>query len=751
MNIYLRKILKHDITHQISVTKEILNNFFGVYNEKESTQVRGKKSGFIGNVTFLLSTDPRFGGDIKQVINNEGGMEEDDILLFVKSKNGYVLEIINKNNDMHKTFLAIMAEERHLILNVDDDNEKPLLDFNVYGIHIKRENTALSEENPHICIGWSALGDLSDIATKDELSAKYSEIWPENKVRTKAQDVGQIWRFLKEIRVGDYVVFADGGVCHIGKVVSDYYFDKKVHEAQSKDYANTRKVEWLKKNISRRDLSEAFHHSLMTAMSVWGLNDYKSAVYELLNGTYVKDDIKLDEADLILDNINSAKNLNVQQLVQILNDIYSSASANNKSNAIRMFGFKYAESIMACGVSPQTLVDDSIIDSNSYGGEITKAINMYNSIKNNEFGVTFVGDKRQEVVSMEKVVYISGCKALIKDYPENGKELIVSRNRIFFGAPGTGKSHILNQQTKNFAWDQDVERVTFYPDYTYANFVGTYKPVSFINEEGKRDIKYEFVPGPFMRTYLKAIISATKGENKPFVLIIEEINRANVAAVFGDIFQLLDRKDDGTSQYSIKASEDVKNYLEEKLAEQGIIADDKLLLPDNMFIWATMNSADQGVFPMDTAFKRRWDFTYLSIDESQEHIAKKYLKWNDDEILYWNPLRKAINYWLSKEKINEDKLLGPFFLSYPDMLSKEDKIDKNIFVNVFKNKVIMYLFEDAAKSKRPTLFAPCTQAEKNRFSEICKEFEANGIKIFHDDIQTHYNNYVRDLKDSLDE
>lgn len=250
MNIYLRKILKHDITHQISVTKEILNGFFGVFEEKESTQMKGKHSSFVGTVTFLLSTDPRFGGDIKQIINNEGGMDEDDILLFVKSKSGYVLEIIKKTDYRHDTFANIMKEERHLIVNIDDETNNTDSDkFNhsVYGIHIKLQNDALSEENPHVCIGWSGMGDLSDITTKEELATKYDATWPDVKPRKKSQDVGQIWRFIKEMHVGDYVVFSCGDICHIGRVTSDYYFDDTANENQSPDYTNIRNVEWLKK------------------------------------------------------------------------------------------------------------------------------------------------------------------------------------------------------------------------------------------------------------------------------------------------------------------------------------------------------------------------------------------------------------------------------------------------------------------------------------------------------------------------
>ena len=194
------------------------------------------------------------------------------------------------------------------------------------------------------------------------------------------------------------------------------------------------------------------------------------------------------------------------------------------------------------------------------------------------------------------------------------------RNRILFGAPGTGKSYTINQEAKLLLGadnETDYERVTFHPDYSYANFVGTYKPVPIKDNHGNDSITYAYVPGPFMRVYVQALKNSRTDGIRPFLLIIEEINRANVAAVFGDIFQLLDRGDDEVSEYPIQASEDIKAYLAKEL---GGNPEDyaKIRIPDNMFIWATMNSADQGVFPMDTAFKRRWDFTYLGIDDCDE-------------------------------------------------------------------------------------------------------------------------------------
>ena len=309
------------------------------------------------------------------------------------------------------------------------------------------------------------------------------------------------------------------------------------------------------------------------------------------------------------------------------------------------------------------------------------------------------------------------------------------RNRILFGAPGT-----LNREKDLLLADGgEYERVTFHPDYSYANFVGTYKPVPCKDSDDKDAITYSYVPGPFMRTYVKALQNSKTDTPKPFLLVIEEINRANVAAVFGDVFQLLDRGDDEVSEYPIQASEDIKKYL---AGELGGNPDDysEIRLPDNMFIWATMNSADQGVFPMDTAFKRRWDFTYLDIDDSEAGIVgKKVVLGQGDyrRIVEWNALRKAINNELLTYKVNEDKLMGPYFISKKN-LPEGEMIDPAVFTRIFKNKVIMYLFDDAAKQKRITLFGGCDEKAKNQYSKICREFDAKGVYIFCEGISSQF-------------
>jgi 5-methylcytosine-specific restriction endonuclease McrBC GTP-binding regulatory subunit McrB len=312
-------------------------------------------------------------------------------------------------------------------------------------------------------------------------------------------------------------------------------------------------------------------------------------------------------------------------------------------------------------------------------------------------------------------------------------------NRIVFGAPGTGKSFRLEKDKEKFRGN--YERVTFHPNYSYSQFVGTYKPVPVKDENGEKTdmITYEYVPGPFMRTFVKAVNS-----QEPYLLLIEEINRANVTAVFGDVFQLLDRKD-GESEYPIETSEDMRDYLEEAIKIEDFDCE-RIKIPSNMYIWATMNSADQGVFPMDTAFKRRWDFEYIGIDDEQEEIKNvKFMACQDDKknqeghSVCWNDLRKAINDRLSNDcKINEDKLLGPYFLSNELLKTKKDTNfveDNDGFLNAFKSKVLMYLFEDAAKQKqhRQKLFKGCDSSTIT-YSSICAAFDEKGEGLFGEDI-----------------
>lgn len=346
-------------------------------------------------------------------------------------------------------------------------------------------------------------------------------------------------------------------------------------------------------------------------------------------------------------------------------------------------------------------------------------------------------------------------KEKVANFKNSFKNKDISFNKIYFGAPGTGKSNciekIKNTLRKDLSYDSNkhlffaesnVERVTFHPNYSYSQFVGTYKPVSTNN--AINPISYKFVPGPFVKILEKALRSIKNNKKENFLLIIEEINRANVAAVFGDIFQLLDRKD-GLSEYAISTPKDLHDYLVESLAigESNL---QELRIPSNMYIWATMNSADQGVFPMDVAFKRRWDFEYLSIDNKQNEVENFVVRQDDsksDKPPYnWNILRKSINQLL-KEKvdwINEDKLLGPWFIK-PD---GDDEI--TISSKNFCNKVLMYLYEDVVKIDPSKIFKKKDGKGQIFYSEVAKNWETDGLEIF-DGLRNIYESYSPETGD----
>lgn len=294
------------------------------------------------------------------------------------------------------------------------------------------------------------------------------------------------------------------------------------------------------------------------------------------------------------------------------------------------------------------------------------------------------------------------------------------KNRIIYGAPGTGKSYLLKEQAK----ESNTIRISFSPETTYEQFVGSYRPYS--NEVGK--ILYGFRPGAFIR----AIVSALRKPDSSIILIIEEINRANVSAVFGDIFQLLDRQANGSSEYGITFNNEIMRFLH----RQGVISSikDEVRIPPNLNIWSTMNSADQGVMPMDTAFKRRWSFEFLGIDEGEEKVHGHKIQINEQVQLEWNALRKAINQVLGNNGIEEDKRLGPFFFPKTDLADP----------NSFNGKLLIYLWDDVLRHRnRLSIFFSDSLSEvRQKTAESVSSEEA--LEVFQAEIVEFY----RALRDS---
>lgn len=223
-------------------------------------------------------------------------------------------------------------------------------------------------------------------------------------------------------------------------------------------------------------------------------------------------------------------------------------------------------------------------------------------------------------------------------------------------------------------------------------------------------ITYQFVPQAFTKAYCEAWNNYNpEGESEPVFLIIEEINRGNCAQIFGDIFQLLDRKDNGYSDYPIDADEDLKAFLENGVKEDGTpwltnkdgIKDGKLCLPANLHIWATMNTSDQSLFPIDSAFKRRWDWEYVPIKRADKEPEKEWIikvtHGGKTYWCYWWEFLEAINHQIEETTHSEDKQLGYFF-------AKPKAGENFISTDTFVNKVIFYLWNDVFKDEDSAVF-----------------------------------------------
>ena len=311
-------------------------------------------------------------------------------------------------------------------------------------------------------------------------------------------------------------------------------------------------------------------------------------------------------------------------------------------------------------------------------------------------------------------------KIIISGEEQTNLEKRLPLQQIYFGAPGTGKSHEIKDQIKK----HKSFRITFHPDTDYSSFVGAYKPTSVEvpmlttlgekaipvkdmegNPLSENKIIYTYVKQAFLNAYIEAWKERENENPQPVFLVIEEINRGNCAQIFGDIFQLLDRNDAGFSDYAVVPDTDLSRHVRKDL-EELVIADrdkinaiyeeceadmvdkvlkgDVLLLPNNLYIWATMNTSDQSLFPIDSAFKRRWDWKYIKIANAQKNWQIKVSTKNYD----WWQFVQAINYFVFDATQSEDKNLGYFFAKAKDSI---------INAETFVSKVIFYLYTDVFK------------------------------------------------------
>ncbi len=356
--------------------------------------------------------------------------------------------------------------------------------------------------------------------------------------------------------------------------------------------------------------------------------------------------------------------------------------------------------------------------------------------------------KKDDVIHFTLASTDSAYDFLLKEFPNRGRDsnlvteaVFVSENVseyqvnssetsnsfppphqvIYFGSPGTGKSHTVEEKTK----DSSTTRITFHPDSDYQSFVGSYRP-----EMDGDNIQYKFVPQAFIKAYCNAWLNA----DKPHYLIIEEINRGNCAQVFGDIFQSLDRKEDGYSKYVTEVSTEISNYLKDELSkftpeqtEKYLritkSSDDKfnnISLPPNFYLLATMNTSDQSLFPMDSAFKRRWSWKHIPINYKDSD--KFVIRISDDYEYNWGSFIRKINPRIRELTESEDKLLGNRFINPHNNIVEYEE---------FVSKVLFYLWDEIYKDEYQTsesIFQHNLNGEPESFS-FNDLFEDNSIDI----------------------
>jgi len=326
-------------------------------------------------------------------------------------------------------------------------------------------------------------------------------------------------------------------------------------------------------------------------------------------------------------------------------------------------------------------------------------------------------------------------------HDQNGNEDAVDfpgSNRVYFGPPGTGKSHQLREELQDARLSGRVRTVTFHPEYTYSDFVGSYRPTMVYHGDdqyrdgfgrvipigGRPAVVYALAPGPLIQMICKALCNPADH----FYLVVEELNRGNCAAIFGDLFQLLDRLDDGESEHAVLVESDLMTYVHQQIADQpeGVkrrFDSEGMYLPSNLSIYATMNTSDQSLYPMDAAMKRRWEMKYVPIDYAE--ARGRMVSINGYGEMDWGDVLFRINKAIIEYTHTDDKQIGQWFVK-----------SKTIGADTFRDKVLSYLWFDIYRSSPQDLFDLDKQAysyenlvaKYNRDEKVFKEGILEGVK-----------------------
>ncbi len=605
-------------------------------------------------------------------------------------------------------------------------------------------------ENSAMMIGWDELGDLNNYRSIDEIIKTIKE--KNNEPNPKQQRV-MLRDFLKNVKIGDVVIARKGlkSILGYGIVTSDSYYNESRER-----YRNCRDVEWQKVGEWENTTNYKFPQVAITSLS----DENANKLLSIINGD---------------GNMNS----NISEWIIPANpklyDHFGSFEKNGFIDWSQNVNFNVGDIVYMYSSQPESRItaklavekidltfEEKIDDSDFY---LSNNLEDKRKEKNR-----FARLRLVEKIDDDRLKYDELAKHGLWGRPMNAghipdelsnyirnvlsgsviknKENICGINVIYYGGPGCGKSFFVDHMYCNTP--DTYIRTTFYPDYTNSDFVGQLIPkYDKVNEK----LIYDIQPGPFT----KALELALKPENinRNIYLIIEEINRGNAAAIFGDIFQLLDRDESGNSQFKIS------NYVIEKyIGDQlGIDITNEVKIPANLSIIATMNTSDQNVYILDSAFKRRWDMKYISNKFGINDTSREY-----DELLgsknvpikelniTWKDFVGKINKAIVEENAfginSEDKQLGKYFVGSSDLISSEvyETNDFNDAATKFAEKVLMYLWEDIAKLDPSAWF----RNDIKTFEKLLDDYQTEGINIFSENIKNRLKSDVDERREEVE-
>ena len=406
-------------------------------------------------------------------------------------------------------------------------------------------------------------------------------------------------------------------------------------------------------------------------------------------------------------------------------EFFPNESGHNKYGVVVSFPISLISSLSTRNIQMNPIT----IDLTPYNGNRNDSLQYIPEKEKALELLKMISFQNKDIQNLFKIFYnyqIPQINILPSDYlnlkykNQNSNVKIQAKNIIYYGAPGTGKSYKVDNEIKNLS-PNFYERITFHPEFDHTSFIGGYKPVSAKDINGNDIIKYQFVSQAFTNIYYRA----WNDQDNQYYLVIEEINRGNCAEIFGDIFQLLDRN----SNYTVSPSNELKEFLNTALANKDGI-NNGLKLPPNLSILATMNTSDQSLFPMDSAFKRRWDWEYIPIcyDDIPENESFGYSVIIDDTHSFkWIDFIKNVNAVIkTNPNLGMDKCIGNYFI-------KSDS--KEIKLKEFVNKAVFYLWNDVFKDEdstdsifeKGTTYEDFFPIETNGKDEILKVLKAINI------------------------